>query len=272
MLHVVTKRQLDSLAADLPHAVLLTGIQGVGVDEAATYLGEKLSLPVEWVYPEKKEVIDREQGTVTIDIVRRLYDQTKTKAARPRIIAIDKAETMTRQAQNAFLKLLEEPNDSVHFVLVVEGALSLLPTILSRTQRVDVRPLTREQSIQLLSEVSTLDERKRTQIIFLAEGRSAELKQLATDEEYFSTQTGLVKDARTLLQGSSYEKLQVSHSYKDDRTQALKLLELAMKLLESTLQKSGDDASVRRLRQLLDTYEAITRNGNIRLQLSALVV
>lgn len=272
MLHVVTQRQLDSIAQDLPHALLFTGIEGVGVSDAVSYLGEVLSLPIEWVFPEKKEIIDRENGVISIDIVRRLYDQTKTKAAQPRIIAIDRAETMTRQAQNAFLKLLEEPNATVHFALVVEGPLSLLPTILSRAQRIDVRPITRKQSMELLSDVASLNERALAQVLFLAEGRSAELQRLATDEAYFASQIQLVNDARSLLQGTSYEKLLVSHRYKDDRTQALRLLELAMKLLESTLQKSGDAPSVRRLKTLLDTYDSVRHNGNIRLQLAALVV
>ncbi len=42
------------------------------------------------------------------------------------------ADNFTIPAQNAFLKLLEEPPDNVYFILTVESSASLLPTILSR--------------------------------------------------------------------------------------------------------------------------------------------
>lgn len=42
------------------------------------------------------------------------------------------ADKFTIQAQNAFLKLMEEPPKNVFFVILVESSLSLLPTILSR--------------------------------------------------------------------------------------------------------------------------------------------
>lgn len=49
------------------------------------------------------------------------------------IIVVD---AITREAQNALLKLLEEPVAGVHFFILVPTFDSVLPTILSRTQRI----------------------------------------------------------------------------------------------------------------------------------------
>ncbi len=45
---------------------------------------------------------------------------------------IENCEKMTVQAQNAFLKLLEEPTPDVYFFLLAENASALLPTVRSR--------------------------------------------------------------------------------------------------------------------------------------------
>jgi len=49
-----------------------------------------------------------------------------------RVIIIDDAETMNRQAQNALLKTLEEPNLNTYIILCTSKPNSLLPTIRSR--------------------------------------------------------------------------------------------------------------------------------------------
>ena len=47
---------------------------------------------------------------------------------------IKDADLMTVQAQNAFIKLLEEPPDNVNFILICRTATSLLATVRSRCQ------------------------------------------------------------------------------------------------------------------------------------------
>lgn len=53
-----------------------------------------------------------------------------------RFILVDPADAMMEPAANALLKTLEEPTDGTGFILVVASASSLLPTIVSRCQRV----------------------------------------------------------------------------------------------------------------------------------------
>jgi len=52
--------------------------------------------------------------------------------AERRVFIIEEAETMNRSAQNALLKLLEEPPAWITLILCTENALELLPTVRSR--------------------------------------------------------------------------------------------------------------------------------------------
>src|SRR3990172_2946043 len=60
---------------------------------------------------------------------------------RSRVIIIDPAHALSREAQNAFLKTLEEPPPRVVFILVTDSESALLPTIRSRCRRLAFRPL-----------------------------------------------------------------------------------------------------------------------------------
>ncbi|WP_199623832.1 DNA polymerase III subunit delta' [Paenibacillus alkalitolerans] len=90
--------------------------------------------------------IDAAGSTVKIDQIRELQKQFtyKASASRPRIYIIDEAEKMTPQASNAMLKFLEEPASQIVAVLITENGQALLPTILSRTQRIAFQPLSPE--------------------------------------------------------------------------------------------------------------------------------
>jgi DNA polymerase-3 subunit delta' len=59
--------------------------------------------------------------------------------ARHRVFVVDPFDRMVPQAANALLKTLEEPTPGTTFILVTARVSSLLPTIISRSQRVRFR-------------------------------------------------------------------------------------------------------------------------------------
>jgi DNA polymerase-3 subunit delta' len=78
-----------------------------------------------------------ETGSIKIDQVR---DAIERAAYRPfegrrRVVIVDDAEALNAEAQNALLKTLEEPPAASSFVLVTSRPDLLLPTVLSRCQR-----------------------------------------------------------------------------------------------------------------------------------------
>lgn len=267
-----SKKTLEAVIAEQPHALLLTGEQGIGLATIARHYATGSKEQLVTVLPEKDEKIDLDKGTITIQSIRRLYDMTRTVEPAGRVIVVDYAERMAVPAQNAFLKLLEEPSEGTRFILLTHQPELLLPTITSRSQRVDLRPIASEQSEALLTELGAIDATKRAQLLFIASGLPAELTRLVQDETYFVARAGLVKDARSFITGSAYERLLLAKKYKDSRPQALTLLEDSMKLLKRTLAANGDTSTLRMLSRLEVIHKRVTEQGNVRLQLSAAIM
>jgi hypothetical protein len=271
-LHPVSRRSLDELAVSAPHALIIEGSQGVGLMNAAQYLAKAMDGTVSVVLPERDEKIDLEKGTITIDCIRRLYHNTKTIAATKRVVIINFAETMGVQAQNAFLKLLEEPSASTHFVLLSTDSSALLPTITSRAQHLRLHRPATLISEALLDDAGITDAIVRAQFLFIADGLPELLTWLATDSEAFESRATIMRDARELVQGTTYTRLRIAHRYKDDRKAAVTLVTDAMRLIRMTMPASASSEHIERLSRLLEVNERLNGNGNIRLQLASLVV
>ena len=267
VLNPATQKLVHAFTRAKPHALLITGKHGVGASTLAHHIAKQWSSTVITVLPEKDEVIDLEKGSISVQLIRRLYQQTRTAIA-SRVILIDYAERMAPAAQNAFLKLLEEPTSGTFFILVSHEPARLLPTIRSRVQQLHMATISPEQSAELLATLDVTDATKRTQLLYMATGLPAELARLATNEEYFSQNAQIVRDAREILQGSTYAKLVLAHKYKDKRPDCLKLIDIAINMLRQTLSTQPQPAIASKLDQLLQAYERISANGNIRLQLA----
>jgi len=82
----------------------------------------------------------------------REFVSRKPALSKRKVIVMDEVQSMTREAANALLKILEEPPEDTHFILVSQGKESLLSTILSRTYQVEFSPLDRETFYELLGE------------------------------------------------------------------------------------------------------------------------
>lgn len=271
-IHSYTQQHLDSLIRDLPQSIVFTGPDGIGLSAAVEHVAHALKVKPIYVLPEKDEKVDLDKGVITVDVIRRLYAMTKTIETGTRLIVIDYAERMGAQAQNAFLKLLEEPGVNTHFILLTHAVSKLLPTIQSRVQITEIHPINAAQSDALLDELKVTNAQKRAQLLFIAAGLPAYLTLLAGDEKSFESRAQVIRDARTYLQGTAYERLKLALAYKDDRQGALTLLLDAMKLLQSSLKTGQNPEQVKKITTLLKTYERIEANGNVRLQLASVVV
>ena len=263
---------INSLVKNMPQSLLITGPDGVGLGTIAKYIASHIDTKPTIILPEKDDKIDTNSGVISIEIMRKLYDESRSKLSNARVIIIDYAEKMTIQAQNAFLKLLEEPNDNLYFILVSHSIAKILPTITSRATRVDIKPITAEQSNKLLDDLDVKDAKKRTQILFIANGLPAEISRLVADETYFNAQSNLMRDARDLLQASQYQKLIIANKYKDDRALALQLLSDCMKILKTSIIEKPDILTVKRIDAVLTAYQQIESNGNIRLCIARMII
>lgn len=162
----------------LPGALLLTGQEGIGKDRFAAFVAQSLlceQLGAEhaacgqceacrWFlagnHPDYRRLAPdteadegeddgkakakpaRKQAVIKIDAVREVIDFAQLSAHRGgrRVVVIDPAEALNLAAANALLKILEEPPQDVHFVLVAHRPRRLLATLLSRCRLFALTP------------------------------------------------------------------------------------------------------------------------------------
>jgi len=107
--------------------------------------------------------LDLEEGKKNITISQ-IRDIGRMISARPneakhRVVCINCADKMNVQAQNALLKVLEEPPEHTFFILCADDGALLLPTILSRCRKIRFQAASRAQISQILCTTHGMDER-----------------------------------------------------------------------------------------------------------------
>lgn len=258
---------LEGLKKNLPHALLISGEPGIGLRSAAQWVSGKHN-----IIPIEPEATKSEAGAITVTMVRGLYEQTRARHTHSQIILVHSAHLMTHNAQSAFLKLLEEPNESTRFILTSHYPEALLPTIRSRTQHIALQALDKEQSRKFAKGLGVTDATKLAQLEFLAQGLPAELTRLINDEVYFNARAAIIHDAREFLQADTYTKLCLIQKYKNNREAALNLIESALVIMRKSISAKPQKTLLTELEQLLEVRQRIAANYNIALQLAWFVL
>ena len=88
----------------------------------------------------------REENSIGIEDVKSFVKKMMFKPfnGTQQVAIIYQAEKLTSQAQNSFLKTLEDSNDDTIYILCVDNEKNVLPTIYSRAKPIDIRQLTKE--------------------------------------------------------------------------------------------------------------------------------
>jgi len=123
----------------LPHALLFYGQEGLGKKALAIEFSKFL---IKEISPPDFILIEPEGKEIQIAQIRSLIQGLSLKPylADFKIAVINKAHLMSQESQNCFLKFLEEPTDKTHLILITEYPAMLLPTILSRVQKIRFFP------------------------------------------------------------------------------------------------------------------------------------
>lgn len=188
--HEQIKNDLRQLLAEkrLPHALLFTGIEGIGKNLTAKVLAKVLLCSGEekpcnicpscrafdaknhpdfyYLEPEGKA------NNIKIEQIRQMQSQIALSPylADKRVVIINDAETMNEAAENSLLKTLEEPTGDVVFILVTANKDLLLPTILSRCMKLYFAPLLEDEIKIILKSKYAVNEDKATVIAKLSGG------------------------------------------------------------------------------------------------------
>lgn len=149
LLHPKTALQLEHVISRPPQGLLVTGEIGSGKDTVSEGLAAELlgTNPSALTSHPFALIIDPDGDSVSIDDIRALQQflklkvPTKESRAINRAVLIKRAERMRSEAQNALLKILEEPPAHTMIILTAAAPERLLSTITSRCQQLALLPV-----------------------------------------------------------------------------------------------------------------------------------
>ncbi|HSW98678.1 MAG TPA: hypothetical protein VLF71_02465 [Candidatus Saccharimonadales bacterium] len=282
ILHPTTDAQTSQFMANPAHAVLITGPDGIGKAALAGHMvAALLGIPDLASYPHFLRLTP--DGTsISIDKIRELqkFLQLKTAGARPlrRAVIIEHASALTTEAQNAYLKLLEEPPADTLMVLTASSPRALLPTILSRLQTITVHAPSAAQ-LQPLLQASGKDETTLRQAYFLSGGLPGLLTALISNSADGEAHPllGAVTTAKELLQKAPFERLAYVEALSKQKESALAVLEALDRMAQASLGASAAKQDAARLKQwhtirknTLQARQSLEKSANTKLTLSNL--
>ena len=192
-----------ALQGRLHHAWLITGPEGIGKATLAYRFARRLLaapndpanpvfrriaagthadlLTVEREYDEKRKRVRTE---IVVEGARDIAGFLRLTPGEGgwRVVVVDGAEHLNRNAANALLKVLEEPPSRAVLLLTCAAPGRLLPTILSRCRRLGLRPLGREDMDQALAKfLPEQDAGARAELARLAAGSPGRAAVLAEE-------------------------------------------------------------------------------------------
>jgi DNA polymerase-3 subunit delta' len=260
----------------IPHALLFVGQEGIGKKKIALEFAKILFGQDPFSHPDFifVEPID---NLISIGQIRDLIWRLSLKpfSFDFKIAIVDDAHLMPPDAQNCFLKKLEEPENSV-IILITPHPDLLFPTILSRCQKIKFYPAPKEEIKKFLIE-NGLNEEKAEKIAKISGGKIGEAISFLNHQKYMEREEK-IKDFKKILQSPLYLRFNYVKELveKNETKETLKiwLYFLREKLIEAIKNK---DLEIRKLISSILILEKIyylvlTKNINKRLALEILML
>jgi len=211
----------------LNHAYLFSGQEMIGKRTFAYELAGGPGPNVLLVDP----VSSQSGETIGIDEIRRVKNflSLTPHSSRYKFVIINDAHLMTEEAQNALLKVLEEPSASSILILVTASPDLLLSTIISRCQGIEFPPHPRELVVAAL-ERARLTPAQKELLTKLANGRVGLVRDIVGGD-LFGELEQAVRELTSLAKADLEDRFAYAYKMSDEK----RLSETKKKVLYWTL-------------------------------------
>lgn len=282
--HPDTQAAITAFLQVPSHAVALVGGRGLG----KTLLAKEIATQALGIAETKLQTfpyfrtITPQDGTITITQVRDVHSfftlkiPTRTQRIIARVLLVEDADTMTREAQNAFLKLLEEPPENSLCILTLNKTQKMLATVRSRLQLIQVHKPHLEDIMESFHDL-TVSKTAVERALMLSDGNVALAHQLLADQTDATEHTSLDL-VKSTLAGDTFTRLTMVDSLISNKITAVQYVDTLMMVALASLHQAskGNESGLKRWQQVLQAAQtaqaALARNGNAKLVFTELML
>jgi DNA polymerase III, delta subunit len=235
MINPKTKLLINGFVNRPNSSLLLIGDKGSGVNAIIEEICNNLLSGIDkynilTLEPEDGKAVTIEQVR---DFKKNLTSKVGSKNGIARIAVVYQANTASHEAQNALLKLIEEPVSKTVLILQSDSVHNLLETIHSRCQIVPVLPITLQQAVlYALSIGASEDDAKRA--LMISAGKSTIFQEVISGNDHSND----MKNAKLFLGLKIFERLQLQKDY-DKKVSLQSLCQNLERIAEAGMHSAG---------------------------------
>jgi DNA polymerase III delta prime subunit len=269
LLHPLTKKRYETYITNPPQSLILVAPAGSGKETVL----KQLALDILGEHPAGRlfEILpDIGKKTIGIDAIRELKMTLRLKSDKARVVLINQANSMTTEAQNSILKLLEDTPKNVHFLIGINNQTELLDTINSRSVMWQFIAPTKKQ---IENYFTTYSPAKLAKAIAIAENRVGLISALLNEDQNHPLLQA-IETAKEILSENHFGRLvRVEAMYKDS-SQTMLVLEALQLICKGALDNAALKGSThiqewqKRLKCVSEAIELINTNIQPKLVLS----
>jgi DNA polymerase-3 subunit delta' len=176
------------------------------------------------------EVIKPTGASIKIKQIREVIAKVSKKPFESgyKVLIMDDADKMTQDAQDAFLKTLEEPPANTIFILLAQNHNSLLPTVLSRCQVFNMRKVSTQQIEDYLLKNYNYDKEQISFAAVSANGIIGRAVEMLSNKELQDTRRLYVSLTAKIANNSYTELAAAAGELTENKEAADKLLDFML--------------------------------------------
>lgn len=225
----------------------------------------ELSVAVANIVPYDEESSRKKMTSkINIDQIREVIKESSLKSYdnHKKIFIIDDVAVSTKEALNCLLKILEEPPAETYFILVTSKEEQLLPTIISRCQKIDFASLSDEDMEEYTREnlEEGFNEERIKELIGISCGSPGRLLAFAQIE-------GI--DLAEVPVDIFFENVR---NWFADTAECIEKLKILLELEGVRFRRTPTDEAYSRIQVISETLENVKRNINPELAVSNMFI
>ena len=295
---VGNKKKIDILrqiikSNNIPHAMIFSGPEMIGKKKIAIEFIKNIfceELCGECYFCKSIEnnpdinIISPVEGNIEIEEIRKAKERLSLKPYHNKIKAliIDDSHLMKSDAQNALLKMLEEPKGDTLIIFITPFREMLLKTIRSRAQEIKFSLVGNEEIEKYLISLGA-SSKKAKEISLISSGQIGKAINFFEDKSKMDFFNKSIEDIIFLSQSNISQRFQYAEKLKDDKIKIIEILDIWERFLRREIllkvfnYKSSVNYSLQKTKELIDELEKIkyiieSSNINKRIAFESLLI